>query len=463
MDFHKAKIYVDTAMDDVTTTAGGDATLIDDDEFSFIDYGGNNDDKPAMDDAADSDKAEVDEVDKMEVDEVDKMEVDAQSVLTSHRADSTRLSKSTPSNMRSAGRQAKRLERMLESSRKRAEAEGREFVVIDREEYREQQRKKMLIVLQPTDQTKTTQELISEEKTRNDKNKFSTEEKMRYTFAIDEFFRPKFVQSPMDERIYYDCHARYVLPRDGAYYCYLCNKWADEVHTNSQLHVQRLLEMSSADEMIGTCVSFRRWEEEPGLQGPLTRQRFMQFWGSKVTNMIQIIRDRIMSGASIKVAYSTKGRVFLNKGNTLNFGLCCVSYPGQGKYSDTFDRAVRWEDLQAEDQLQDAPMMMTGGYDQLIDEKNCDQQQIVDNCGKEGGERKYMDGYSMQGRGWWPAIIVTWDGENLCFGTYDRRAYYKLQNQGRLRVWVICWYQLCDGTNVMEAWPIYLVTPFARL
>ena len=108
---------------------------------------------------------------------------------------------------------------------------------------------------------------------------------------------------------------------------------------------------------------------------------------------------------------------------------------------------------------------MFEGVDRLIDEKNSDQHMLVDGGDKEGGSRqqKYMDGYSMQGRGWWPAIVVSWDGEHLAFSNFDHRTYYDMQNQGRIRIWVICWYQLWDGTLVVEAWPIHLLTPMCRV
>ena len=442
MDFDKAKKVATTAEDDEISTTAGGLTLVEDDLTTVgvmsIEKADDDDDDASMRSADGSDDS----------DKVTEM------------TGVSRLSNSTASNMKSAGRKASRRAKFLEHAKRKCEESGREFKAVDQESYREEQRKKMLILKAPAPQNKSTQDLIADAKNQQDRNKMTVEEKIKCTFAIDDYFRPKFVLKPIDSKYYYDCHNRYVVTKTDpqgwkGFFCTLCQKFADELHVSSSLHVNRLLEMSAADEMLGCCSSLRRWEPVPGLQGGLTKLRFTEFWGSNVENMILLVRDRIAKGVEIQVAYSKKGRLMLGKKDNLNFGLCCVSYPGQGKYSDVLDRAVRWEDLQ------DAPM--TEGFDQLISEKNHDQQGLLDDCGKKGGERKYMDGYSMQGRGWWPAVIVSWDGEHLCFGTFDRRTYYELQNKGRLRVWVICWYQLCDGTIIMEAWPIFLVRPWSRM
>ena len=118
---------------------------------------------------------------------------------------------------------------------------------------------------------------------------------------------------------------------------------------------------------------------------------------------------------------------------------------------------------------------MFEGVDRLIDDKNADQRAVLEKLSEQQKQdmlqkmpeqqkcRSWMDGYTSNGRGWWPAIIVSWDGEHLTTSNFDGRLYREMQNRGKVRIWVICWYQLCDGTYTVEAWPIHLLTPLCRL
>jgi len=377
---------------------------------------------------------------------------DAPSVETK-RSDATKLSKSTASNMKCAKRKADRRERHLEYQKKKAASEGREFVQVDQETYREQQRQKMVTLIGGGAVPGSAAENIERVRQYYDKHKMTESDKMKMARKIDEKFRPKFVVSPQSAEVYYACHNRYVLQRDmggwTGFYCYLCDKWADQAHVSTKGHVDRLLEMSAADEMIGCCTSLRRWSKTPGLLGGLTRQRFRHYWGLSIHNIVPLVRDKVLRGASIKIPYSNKGHLMLTDADGLSFGMCCVSYPGQGKYNDTEDRAVRWEDLQVEDAGE--------GMDRLIDHKNANQYELMDGIMMRSGSSGQVP------RGWWPAVIVTWRDEAISFGMPNKQQYYWLQNAGKIRVWVICWYQLWDGTIVLEAWPIFLAEPRARL
>ena len=61
------------------------------------------------------------------------------------------------------------------------------------------------------------------------------------------------------------------------------------------------------------------------------------------------------------------------------------------------------------------------------------------------------------GSGFWPAIIVFWDGmaeeAGLSPGDYITKVI-----AGILVVYIICWYQLVDGTWTMTAWPVLLAS-----
>jgi len=193
-------------------------------------------------------------------------------------------------------------------------------------------------------------------------------------------------------------------------------------------HRDRITEMATCDKMIGPASSNRRWSATPGLTGPLNKKRFLNFWGSEVADrMGEILRHRMAQNAVIEIKHSKKRTSIVRKHNLRSLGFCCVSYPGQGKYdhsSGVPERAIRWEDM-LEEEEEDTRLAI--------------QQPLPD------------------GSGFWPAIIVFWDGmaedAGLSPGDYITKVI-----AGILVVYIICWYQLVDGTWTMTAWPVLLAS-----
>ena len=179
----------------------------------------------------------------------------------------------------------------------------------------------------------------------------------------------------------------------------------------------------------------------PGLVGELTQTRFKYFWGDEVESMPQILRNRRLAGSKIVVSLPHLGK----KG----IGFAAVSYPGTGKYSLDFDgeRAVYWGDLLGD--YDDAlPLSDMPNKERLIDVKN------------DSMNRKSMQLSERipQGSGWWPACVVTWDTQHLDHGFTSYEGYYTAVVNGQACVYAVCWYQLMDGSVLITAWPIRLMS-----
>ena len=119
---------------------------------------------------------------------------------------------------------------------------------------------------------------------------------------------------------------------------------------------------------------------------------------------------------------SNKAKNILKLEDIRSLGFAAVSYPGQGRYTvggDRPERAVRWEDLHEVEGVQ---------LQHAIPETS----------------------------GWWPALIITWHTEHLDHGFETREEYFPRVCVGILTVYVICWYQLVNGSWSMTAWPILL-------
>jgi len=257
-------------------------------------------------------------------------------------------------------------------------------------------------------------------------NRFTVTELMELKGVIDNFFNPSFVVKPNTQESVAQVQRRYVVPREGYPYCILCSKWSNETHLSSTEHVKRAEETAAADEMIGPCVSIRRFSSTPGMVGPLSKSAFRRFWGADVdTNMPQLLMDRLKKGCTIEVmmrSISKKAKRVLRMEDVRSVGFSAVSYPGQGRYATAGqqpERAIRWEDL-----TEDAETHL--------------QHSIPPNSG------------------WWPALIVTWHTEHLDHGYDTREEYFPQVCVGILTVYVICWYQLVDGSVCLTAWPILL-------
>jgi hypothetical protein len=219
----------------------------------------------------------------------------------------------------------------------------------------------------------------------------------------------------------------------------------------------RLNEMAAADEMVGPCQSKRRFESSPGLQAGLTRKRFRAFWGDRIDSMPRLVQERLNNNATIEVSFFTgKQKIKLTKERIVNLGFGCVSYPGVGKYLPEVDRCIRWENLADTELFEDTPLVSADGVitERLIDEKNEDQASMLDKC---------LDGTVIRGhngvtRGWWPVVVINWDTMAKDHGFTDHREFFRLQAEGRIPLYVTCWYQLADGSWILIAWPVFALS-----
>ena len=175
--------------------------------------------------------------------------------------------------------------------------------------------------------------------------------------------------------------------------------------------------------MIGVASSKRRFENTPGLKGPLSHKAFRSYGGADVdSRMGEILRDRLMKGAQLEVKLTKRFSRKITISNLIYCGMAFVSYPGSGKHNvngDLPERAVRWEDI---DDDEDTPTNAT----------------------------------IPQTSGWWPALIVQWVEQHEDHGFATRSEYFERVLVGCLTVYVVCWYQLVDGTYTLTLWPITL-------
>ena len=129
--------------------------------------------------------------------------------------------------------------------------------------------------------------------------------------------------------------------------------------------------------------------------------------------------------------------------------MACVSYPGQGKYhteSATSERALHWSEL-VEEKIQE------GHFERLIDDDHHKQPEATDAI-KNVPLRHPIP----NGSGWWPACIINWHSQHTDHGYATREAYFIAVFNGVAVVYVVCWYQLFEGTYILTAWPIRLTS-----
>jgi len=60
------------------------------------------------------------------------------------------------------------------------------------------------------------------------------------------------------------------------------------------------------------------------------------------------------------------------------------------------------------------------------------------------------------GSGWWPVCIIAWEHEHTDHGYACREVYYTDCINGVITIYIVCWYQLMDGTTIITAWPVFL-------
>jgi hypothetical protein len=230
-----------------------------------------------------------------------------------------------------------------------------------------------------------------------------------------------------------------------SWWCKACGLWATQAHVESKQHIAKLNEHAAANEMLGDGISLRRFDNA-GLTH-LSVRNFKLFWGSRVTDLCAILMDRLKRGAQLAIRWSASGKPrMLSFDDVESVGLVAVSFtPGNaGKYNagkgEGFeDVAVRWEDLlEAEGPESDAPDF--GKFERLIDPK----QEVK-------LQRKHPEGHT-----WWPAVNVQWKTQSAEH-EQARGVYYQKMLKGEQPGYLPCGYQVLDGSNVIDAWPIRFV------
>jgi hypothetical protein len=105
----------------------------------------------------------------------------------------------------------------------------------------------------------------------------------------------------------------------------------------------------------------------------------------------------------------------------INFGAVPYAGAGQGKYGE------------------DSFYVPAGHFERLIDDNDV----------------KGME--PPQHRGWWPVCQVVWKDMHLHHGVQDPETYWRMVKAGRMKVYIICWYQLMDGGHVLAVWAVIQV------
>ena len=199
----------------------------------------------------------------------------------------------------------------------------------------------------------------------------------------------------------------------------MCGKWGSDDHTNSKEHSTKVHELASCNEMIGVALRMRRFEKEAGLRGMLSKRRFRDFWGNEVEFKTgDILRDRLSKDAVVKIIHTKVRTSTITKDNIEAWGMHAVTYGGCGKYNkqDVEERAIRWDDIE------------------------------------DAGETLIREPLPPKS-GWWPALSIFWKSMAEEHG-YSKIEYFQHVIAGVLPIYVLCLYQLVDGTCELQAWPI---------
>ena len=248
---------------------------------------------------------------------------------------------------------------------------------------------------------------------------------------------PDWLQWTMDEL---------TAQREGWKFCLICQKWLTDEHAVSSEHKRKLNEIAATNQMVGcapTLNGLRRFAPCRGLEARCSHKGFRDFWGQEINvAMPKIIRSRLAAGVvlEIELPWKSKGKVAkrvvkADELRDVTFG--AASYGGDGKYLPSVDCMLDWSD----------PDLMK---EQLIDEKN-------EEMNSADGGRQMMDyGRAVPGRGWWPVCAVWWTGmeTDLQFpGTFGELLQACMN--GFHVCFVLCWYQLHDGSWAITAWPCW--------
>jgi hypothetical protein len=367
--------------------------------------------------------------------------------MVSQRSDATRISNSTSSDKKSIGRRTSRRDKYLKHLMEEAESQGREFVpMLSHEEYKEQQRVKMVVMVDGTKSNRPPQQVITEGLEQLAAQRFTQEELMEKARLMDTFFRPKFAALPQSDEAVATAHFDMLVDRgNNEWFCVLCQKvcygglWGTrDAHCQSDLHKTRVWEHAAANQMIGRARSARRFSSTPGFVGNIGEgeedggwRGFKEYWGDDViTNMGEIIWNRLRSGVRLQVDmphWGKKQHLVLTHNQVCDIVPGAVSYGGSGKYFEGVNKVV--------------PFVKS---DQLIDNDGYHK-------APEGGHR------AGEGRGWWPVSIITWHGQHSDHGYHDSAVYFRDMWSGRTKCYVLCWYQLMDGSMILTVWAVYMI------
>ena len=243
---------------------------------------------------------------------------------------------------------------------------------------------------------------------------------MDHKAKMDSFFMGTLVPRPRKQESVTEAHNLVMkLKKDvwgqDAWWCQACKKWSSDSHINSKEHSTKVHELAACNEMIGVAYSMRRFEEEVGLRGLLSKRRFRDFWGQEVdAKMGDILRDRLSKGSVVKIKHSKSWVSTITYKNVESLGVHAVTYRGCGKYTKQAleERAIPWEEIE--------------------DDK----------------ETLIREPLSLQS-GWWPALSIHWKGmaEEHCL---SKIYYFQHTISGALPFYVLllvptCRWCLGDG------------------
>ena len=249
---------------------------------------------------------------------------------------------------------------------------------------------------------------------------------IREVLDVAEYFKPKWVKQPSPE-MYRQTGARYLVKQsDGWEQCILCFRCADDQHKASDEHKRRVSETAAGDQLIGWCLSSRRFTKpHAGMTDLPTLDNGKRFWGKFLDdNMPRLVWDKLGKGCSLeaKIGKGVFGTRRLSAEDVLEISLAMVTYKGDGKYDHTVDFGVTLHTMQLIDPV-DPPKELE----------------------------------LPTGRSWWPVCWVQWKTEVYDNWYGDQVEQYRThQLSGATVVWVVCWYQLFDSDWVMTLWPVRL-------
>jgi hypothetical protein len=366
---------------------------------------------------------------------------------------------------RSSKWKANRHEKFLAyiNKKKKEEPGNSTFELLPQEEYRQKQRAKMVLILdavaEGTEADDRAGGRIADIIAEMDTQQLTNEQNVcNWILSTKLYWEARFLPKP-DKEWYKWTEVQQCEPRDyGMVWCVCCSKYFDEGHKVSSGHVTRVEELACCNMMMGIGGA-RRFAKTCGLMGRCNAYEFKRFWGEDVDRqMTNILKDKLKSGTVINVElpYKYRGKPFtkaLYPKDIESLVFAPASYGGDGKYLQNRDCCLDWscEELwQDNTPLQDAPALghvteagascKGGDGEVLIREK----------------DEALNYGRAVDGRGWWPVCAVFWEGQHRdARFEGEPQDYRVLVMSGSLTAYVLCWYQLHDGSSIIQAWPCF--------